>query len=95
VSFLGKPVRGLLPEVVSAIMRAPDDAPEAMYPARIGVNCDECWAVVSDDYIVNDAMTKSERHEAARTHLRTQGWSCTPELDLCPTCVTTYNQEGL
>jgi hypothetical protein len=76
-------------------MRAPDDEPGALYPARIGVNCDECWAVVSDDYIVNDEMITLERYEAARAHLRGQGWSCTPERDLCPSCLKTYTEEGL
>ncbi|MFD0035563.1 hypothetical protein ACFVJK_46820 [Streptomyces sp. NPDC127172] len=60
--------------------------PEA-YPSRIGVYCDECGVTVSHDYLVHDAMTKAQRLQVARDHLvANEGWSCTPDADLCPTC---------
>lgn len=61
-----------------------DDSP---YPCRIGVFCDRCGTEVLADYVVQPDMTKAERFEVARTHLRENaGWSCTPGVDLCPGC---------
>lgn len=67
---------------------ATDDQPTGQkYPASVGVFCDHCHTAVEHDYIVSDTMTQPERFEVAREHLRTnEGWSCTPEADLCPPC---------
>jgi hypothetical protein len=74
------------PEFVSAMLRNPDTGPDAPYPCQIGVFCDNCGTVHEGDYVVTDRMAKPERFEAARAHLRTLGWSCTPDADLCPPC---------
>lgn len=85
----------ITPEEVLAILRDPDTGPDAPYPCSIGVNCDECWTVVRGDFIVTDRMEKPDRLELARSFLRGQGWTCTEEHDLCPSCAQTYAQEGL
>jgi hypothetical protein len=60
--------------------------PEA-YPSEIGVYCDECGLTVSHDYLVHEGMTKAQRLQVARDHLTAnEGWSCTPDADLCPSC---------
>ncbi|GAA0501153.1 hypothetical protein [Streptomyces olivaceiscleroticus] len=74
------------PETISAILRSNDTSPEALYPAQIGVFCDDCGTVHEGDYLVNDLTTQPERFEIARAHLRKQGWSCTEEADRCPEC---------
>ncbi|MFD3574740.1 hypothetical protein [Streptomyces sp. NPDC058644] len=60
-------------------------APPETYPSAITVFCDQCGTEVTGDYLVTDAMTKDERLEVARAHLRnTARWSCTPAGDFCP-----------
>lgn len=93
MSLIGKTVRELHPDTVSSIMRSDDTGPDALYPSRIGVNCDECWTVVEDDFIVSDRVTKAERFEIARKRLRRQGWSCTEDGDLCGDCATPIRRE--
>lgn len=84
---LGMPFPGTLtPDQVSAVLRDPDEGPDALYPSRIGVFCDDCGTVEENDYLVNDRMEKQARLEAARAALRAKGWSCTPDADLCPNC---------
>lgn len=57
------------------------------YPCQIGVFCDECGRTVSHDYLVHDGMTKAQQLQVARDHLTVnEGWSCTPDADLCPGC---------
>lgn len=68
-----------------------DDAEEpeaARYPAAIGVFCDRCANTFEGDFVVSDDMDQAARFEAARAHLRREGWSCTPSGDLCPACTT-------
>lgn len=74
------------PEVLSAILRSDDTGPDAPYPCQIGVYCDDCGHTHSGDYLVNDRMSKPERLEVARAHLRGQGWTCDADGDLCPPC---------
>ena len=78
--------RTATPEQVSAILRSADTGPDAPYPCQIGVYCDDCGTTVKRDYIVNDLMSKPERLEIARTHLRAEGWQCDADGDYCPTC---------
>ncbi|MFJ7417946.1 hypothetical protein ACIQXD_04955 [Streptomyces uncialis] len=73
----------LTPETVSAILRDPDSA---LYPTQITVFCDECGTEITADYMVSTDQTSGERLEAARAHLRTQGWECDRAGDYCPTC---------
>lgn len=55
------------------------------FPLQIAVFCDTCGIEVVHDYLVNDAMSRSDRLEVARTHLRTnEGWSCNSDGDFCP-----------
>ncbi|MBE4790269.1 hypothetical protein [Streptomyces caniscabiei] len=74
------------PDVVLAILRSDDTGPDAPYPCQIGVYCDDCATTVKRDIIVNDRMTKPERLEAARAHLRADGWTCDETGDFCPAC---------
>ncbi|MFI1889866.1 hypothetical protein [Streptomyces jumonjinensis] len=74
------------PETVSAILRSDDTGPDALHPAQIGVFCDHCGRADERDYLVNDRTSRPERFEIARRHLRAEGWTCTPDADLCPTC---------
>jgi hypothetical protein len=78
--------RTATPEEVSAMLRSDDTGPDAPYPCQIGVYCDDCGTVVEGDYIVNDRMSKPERLEIARAHLRAAGWTCDADGDLCPPC---------
>jgi hypothetical protein len=79
-----QPVSGAVPpEVVNAIIRDPDSP---LYPSQIGVYCDDCGTTVKADYLVSTDMTKAERLEVARKHLRAQGWRCDEFGDVCPTC---------
>lgn len=82
---IGRPLTAT-PEQISAILRSDDTSPEAPYPCQIGVYCDDCSTTVERDYIVNDLMSKPERLEVARTHLRAEGWQCDADGDYCPTC---------
>ncbi|KIF67579.1 hypothetical protein HY68_01350 [Streptomyces sp. AcH 505] len=78
------------PEFVSAMLRSTDTGPDAPYPAAISVFCDTCGTTVTNDFVVSDRITKPERLELARNHLRnTARWSCTPAGDFCPTCKPT------
>ncbi|SDM76560.1 helix-turn-helix domain-containing protein [Streptomyces wuyuanensis] len=74
------------PDAVLAMLRSDDTGPDAPYPSLIGVYCDGCGTTVERDIVVSDRMSKAERFEAARVHLRREGWSCTSSGDLCPTC---------
>jgi hypothetical protein len=56
------------------------------YPCAIGIFCDECRATFEGDFIVSDDMDQEQRFEAARAHLRREGWSCTDAGDFCPAC---------
>lgn len=75
----------LTPELVSAILRDPDNP---YYPSRITVFCDDCGVEETGEYMVREDMTRDERYGVARKHLvDTKGWSCTPGPDdICPTC---------
>lgn len=78
------------PEFVSTMLRSTDTGPDAPYPAAISVFCDDCGTTVTNDFVVSDRITKPERLELARNHLRnTARWSCTPAGDFCPTCKPT------
>ena len=57
------------------------------YPAAITVFCDSCDLTVTNDFVVSDRVTKAERLEFARAHLRGEGWSCAEAGDFCPACV--------
>jgi hypothetical protein len=80
-------------ETVSAILRSTDTGPDALYPAQIGVFCDDCGTAVERDYLVNDRMGRQERFEVARVHLRAEGWSCNRDTDLCPNCAPAASKE--
>lgn len=69
------------PEVLSAILRDPDDP---RFPDRIGLFCDACGVLEEHDYLVSEEMSKAERLGVARTYLRTQGWQCDRSGDFCP-----------
>jgi len=56
------------------------------YPAQIVVYCDGCGVEEVGDYVVSEEMTQLERIACARRCLNPQGWSCTEESDLCPSC---------
>jgi hypothetical protein len=71
------------PEIVNAIIRDPDSP---LHPSQIGVYCDDCGTTVKADYLVSTNMTKAERLEVARKHLRAQGWRCDEFGDVCPSC---------
>lgn len=75
---------------VSDIERRPapeDDRPTGQkYPAAIGIYCDDCRRTFEGDFIVSDDMDQEQRFEAARAHLRGEGWSCTAAGDFCPAC---------
>ncbi|OKH91466.1 hypothetical protein [Streptomyces uncialis] len=71
----------LTPEAVSAILRDPSSP---LYPTQITVYCDECGTEFTADYMVTTDQTSSERLEAARAHMRTQGWQCDRTGDHCP-----------
>lgn len=59
------------------------------YPAQLTVYCDDCGLEVTGDYVVKDSDDGPTRYEYARTHLRTQGWKCDNDGDLCPSCQAT------
>lgn len=81
------PVPGIAdPDAVLAMLRSDDTGPDAPYPSRIGVYCDGCGTVEEREIVVSDRMSKAARFEAARVHLRREGWSCTPDADHCPDC---------
>lgn len=66
---------------------AEDDRPTGQkYPAAIGIYCDDCGRTFEGDFIVSDDMDQEQRFEAARAHLRGEGWSCTAAGDFCPAC---------
>jgi hypothetical protein len=88
-NLIGKPVDSLHPDTVSAIMRDPDNGPDALYPSRLGVFCDADGTVIEADFIVNDRVTKWERLELIREYARTHGWKCTTLGDFCPDCMET------
>ncbi|MFE0877294.1 hypothetical protein ACFW4X_20965 [Streptomyces smyrnaeus] len=60
------------------------------FPCGIAVFCDQCGTTHRGDYIVTDQMTRGDRLEVARDHLRrNEGWSCTADGDFCPGCKKT------
>ncbi|MER7807881.1 hypothetical protein [Streptomyces sp900116325] len=67
-----------------------DDAPTGeKYPCGLGVFCDTCGTTFEGDFIVTDTMTKSERLEVVRRHVRAkEGWQCDHTGDFCPGCCT-------
>jgi hypothetical protein len=73
----------LTPEVVSAILRNPDDP---RYPSQITVFCDHCGTKATNEYMVDEQMTRDERLGVARAHLvANKGWESTPDGgDFCP-----------
>jgi hypothetical protein len=71
----------LPPEVVNAIVRDPDSP---YYPTQIGIFCDTCHTVASNEFMVSDDMDRPERAEVARAHMRTLGWRCDESGDFCP-----------
>lgn len=70
---------------------AEDDTPTGQrYPCGLGVYCDSCGTEFRGDFIVVDTMTKAERLEVVRNHVRTaMGWQCDATGDYCPTCKPT------
>ncbi|MFE7128921.1 hypothetical protein [Streptomyces sp. NPDC057617] len=57
------------------------------YPCGLGISCDTCGTTLRGDFIVTDTMTKAERLEVVRNHVRTtQGWQCDGTGDYCPKC---------
>lgn len=54
------------------------------FPAQISVYCDTCYDTVTHDYIVTEEMSRTERWELARVHLRKHGWMCDEFGDWCP-----------
>lgn len=66
----------------------PDGLDEETYPADLVVFCEGCGTEAAHDYIVSAVVTREERLEIARAHMRTNGWSCTDGGDFCPTCRT-------
>lgn len=84
---LGKPVQALTPERVSEIMRSDDDGPDALYPSRLGVFCDEDGLVIEADIIVSDRVSKPQRLAMIRQYARDQGWRSDSRGDFCPSCV--------
>lgn len=86
IACLGRPVQQLHPDIVSAILRAPDTSPDALYPSRLGVFCDADGAIIEADIIVNDLVNREVRLAMIRDYARTQGWKCTNLGDFCPPC---------
>ncbi|WP_424862123.1 zinc finger domain-containing protein [Streptomyces sp. MMS24-I29] len=73
---------------VAANLPDEDDTPTGQrFPCGITVFCDHCGAETRGDYIVTDAMTKAQRLDVARNHLRNNaGWSGDENVDYCPDC---------
>ena len=64
------------------------DNPDSPYPAQVGLFCDTrgCPTEHVADYLVPADSTAPERHDIAREHLRSIGWSCDEVGDYCPEC---------
>jgi hypothetical protein len=86
-------VRGLLGHVVANLPDEDDRPTGQKYPCALGVFCDTCGTTLRGDFIVTDTMTKPERLEVVREHVRGLGWSCTEAGDYCPTCTTTTKEK--
>ncbi|MFS0695102.1 hypothetical protein [Streptomyces nitrosporeus] len=57
------------------------------YPTRLGVYCDTCGTEWRGDFIVSDTMSKAQRLDVVRAHVRTElGWQCDAAGDFCPEC---------
>ncbi|WP_327710068.1 hypothetical protein OG912_16965 [Streptomyces sp. NBC_00464] len=57
------------------------------YPCGLGVFCDSCGTEFRGDFIVTDTMTKAERLEVVRAHVRTAlRWQCNSGGDFCESC---------
>ncbi|XMN09344.1 hypothetical protein ACK8N7_26540 [Streptomyces griseobrunneus] len=69
---------------------AEDDTPTGQkYPCGLGIFCDTCGTEFRGDFIVTDTMTKAERLEVIRNHVRTKlGWQSDETGDNCPSCRT-------
>lgn len=65
-----------------------DDRPTGQkYPCALGVFCDGCGMTIEGDFIVTDTMTKPERLEVVRAHVREhEGWRCDETGDFCDSC---------
>lgn len=61
------------------------------YPSQITVSCDHCGTEATNDYMVNEQMTRDERLRAARAHLvANEGWEHTTDGDdFCPAHAST------
>lgn len=59
---------------------------EERYPTLLGVFCDTCDIEFRGDFIVTDTMTKAERLNVVRAHVRSLGWQCDAAGDFCPEC---------
>ncbi|MFI8817480.1 MULTISPECIES: zinc finger domain-containing protein [unclassified Streptomyces] len=57
------------------------------YPTLLGVSCDHCSMEWRGDFVVSDAMTKAQRLDVVRDHVRTaEGWQSGATGDFCPNC---------
>lgn len=59
---------------------------EERYPCGLGVFCDTCDIEFRGDFIVTDTMTKAQRLDVVRSHVRAEGWQCDAAGDFCPEC---------
>lgn len=63
------------------------DRTEDYHPAQVSIFCDRCEYTVSGDYLVHRKDDQEARFGYARSHLRSQGWSCDNQGDFCPDCM--------
>lgn len=85
-----RPITVNMPDPETGEDRMVQLAPD-QFPCRIGVYCDTCGTTVAGDYVVSESMTKPQRLEVARAHLRRrEGWRCDQTGDYCP-CTATPN----
>ncbi|TXS36952.1 hypothetical protein [Streptomyces sp. OR43] len=57
------------------------------YPCGLGVYCDTCGVTFEGDFIVADTMSKAERLDVVRNHVRTTlRWQCDSTGDFCESC---------
>lgn len=71
----------LTPDQVNAIVRDMDDP---RYPTQVGIFCNTCFVTESHEFMVSNDMSRDERAETARAHMRTTGWECSERGDFCP-----------
>lgn len=86
----GRPVHPRRADAAKEHQAARDDNPTGQkYPCGLGIFCDTCGTEFRGDFIVTDTMTKAERLEIIRNHVRTKlGWQSNDTGDNCPTCRT-------